>query len=306
MKYLLFFLTPILLFAQANFTSDENVYDFLERQYSLGRIRFNTHVKPSTRKEIQQLLQQLEQSSNDLNFNEQKELSFWLKDYAKSSAPDTTILSKNENGVFRFFEYNDSLFNVVSYPDFGVSYSRREMGKSQLYYYGGISIYGNIGENLTFDLDFNDYNIKSSGVSTDRTFSPERGYDYPRNLKSTKTLNYDRTLGSISYDWNWGLISFRKQYNYWGTGYNGKIILSDKAPTFPHLYLKIRPVDWLQFDYFHGSLSSFVQDSSSLRQSGGTREHILQVEKYLVAHTISLHFFDFLNISISHTEITVF
>jgi hypothetical protein len=89
----------------------------------------------------------------------------------------------------------------------------------------------------------------------------------------------------------------------WGTGYNGRLILSDKAPSFPHLRLKIYPADWLEFAYIHGDLTSDIFDSTTYRTSGGTRGHIQLVPKYYAAHIVSVDFTKNLKVSLGESVV---
>ena len=220
----------------------------------------------------------------------------------------STFLSTNNNDAFRFYEYSDSLFYVNVYPDFGASYSIRNNSKSRLFYYNGFAAYGNIGKNFSFDILFNDYSINKNdysvnrkGYSTDRIFSNERGFDYAVYKDATKSINYDRTIAAITYSWNWGFVSLRKDYNKWGTGYNGNLILSDKAPSFPFIQFKMKPIDWLEFNYIHGDLISSINDSLTIRNSGGSRGHVQLVDKYFASHFLTADIFTNLKLSLGES-----
>lgn len=329
------FLFPIALFAQSNFINNPSIYEFLDRQEIKGRINLNHHQKPYSRQDILNHLQHLTNKALDLNQTELEELKHYLAEYttkqiieatnvqsmrgvydkAISNIPPpvshfvggfqhSTFLSRNSSGSFRFFEYSDSLFYFNLYPDVGGSYSLRNENKSRLSYYNGFTAYGSVGNNFSFDITFNDYSIKTKGYNigkTSRLFTNERGFDYPLFRENTKTMNYDRTIAAITYNWDWGLISLRKDYNYWGTGYNGNLILSDKAPSFPFIQLRLKPVDWLEFNYIHGDLMSFIYDSLTYRNSGGTRPHMQLVDKYFVAHVITADVFNNLKLSLGES-----
>lgn len=284
--------------AQVNFLSDDAVYDFLERFDAQGLIRINHHQKPLSRKMIYNHLKEIERNPARLSSNQKEELKYFLSEYNYSNSSDTLednhlyFLEKNSNDAFRIFEYSNDDKRIVIYPDAGLDFSYRNSEKHSYTYYNGLSSYGSFGKYFSFDFDFNDVSIKREGYPVQTLFSSERGFDYPRFNRSNETLNYDRTLAAITMSWSWGFISLKKDYNYWGTGNSGKLILSDKAPSYPQLYVNAKPFDWLEFGYFYGELNSSINDSSTIRNSGGTRPHIQLVEKYIAAHIIT---FDILN-----------
>lgn len=282
--------------SQVNLLNNNEVYDFLERFDARGIININHHQKPIPRQAIFNLLQEIALSKNLLSLQQQQELNFYLSEYNNSNIGEdtgnTTFLEDNSNKAFRFYEYNDNVNRLVLNPDFGLSFTYRNSTEHSYTYYNGLSTYGSIGKIFSIDFDFNDVSIKRTGYSIQTLFSDERGFDYPRYNRSNKTLNYDRTTGAVTAGWDWGYLSLRKDYNYWGTGNTGKLILSDKAPSYPHLFLNVKPFEWLEFSYLYGELISSINDSLTIRNSGGTRAHIQLVEKYIAAHLIT---FDILN-----------
>ncbi|MFN3695740.1 MAG: capsule assembly Wzi family protein, partial [Ignavibacterium sp.] len=74
----------------------------------------------------------------------------------------------------------------------------------------------------------------------------------------------------------------------WGYGESGLLVLSQKAPSFPFIRLDVNPVEWLNFNYFHGFLASDVIDSNAtyFHETGG--ERIVYREKYIASHTLSV------------------
>lgn len=291
--------------AQNNLLNNSEIYDFLERFDSKGIITINHHSKPFDRIIILNYLKEIRLSEDKLTELNRAELAYFLNEYASDNNNNDRIyfIENNSNNAFRIFEYNDNDNRLVLYPDFGLSYAYRNSVTNTLNYYNGFSGYGNIGNVFSFDFDFNDISVRNKGYTIQSLFTPERGFDYPRYNSESKTLNYDRTLGSVATGWDWGYIALKKDYNYWGTGYSGKIIISDKAPSFPQLFFKARPWEWLEFSYLYGELNSSINDSSTFRNSGGTRTHIQLVEKYFAAHMITFDLLKDLKVSIGESVI---
>ncbi len=113
-------------------------------------------------------------------------------------------------------------------------------------------------------------------------------------------LDFDRMNASISFGWDWGNFTIGKDFNYYGSGENGKIILSNKAPSFPYIKLEANHSDWFKFSYIHGYLNSQVIDSTTIR-NGFVRDHLSKVEKYFVTHLLSFTPYRELNFSLGES-----
>ena len=164
----------------------------------------------------------------------------------------------------------------------------------------GLRLYGSIGHNVGFDLQFYDNHESGSFYNNDRKFSRRTGYEFRAGKNGG--LDFDRMNANLTYSWNWGSFTIGKDFNYYGSGEDGKIILSNKAPSFPQIKLEVNPVKWFKFSYIHGLLNSQVLDSSTFRFSP-QRNHISTVEKYFVAHMLSITPSRFLNISLGESVI---
>ena len=307
-SFKLFFFLVILTInikPQNNFLNNNNIYDLLDNLELKGIININHHQKPYSRQQIYKILSSVKSRESELNDLLKDELDYFLKEYSSALAwkdeKNIFFLEKNKAGAFRFLEYTDTLTHIVVYPDFGFNLSHRERTINSNNYYNGMSAYGSIGSHFSFDLSFNDISIKNIGYTPDSRLTNERGYDYYKFNSSTKTINYDRTLGDITYSWDWGYASLKKDYNIWGTGYDGSLILSDKAPSYPQLFIKVNPTDWMEFCYLNGILNSSVYDSSTFRISGGTRNHIQLVNKYFAAHFLTFNILNNLKFSIGES-----
>ena len=57
-------------------------------------------------------------------------------------------------------------------------------------------------------------------------------------------IEFSDVRAQINFNWSWGAVSLKKDYSEWGNGYFGNVILSDKAPSYPHLYMELKPVDF--------------------------------------------------------------
>lgn len=289
--------------AQHNLLYNKDVEHFLDRCDAYGLIRINHHQKPYSRQKIFDFLKTIEDNKEKLSDLMKKELEFYINEFTSVENEDEIIfLSKNENQAFRFLEIRENDFEITVYPEFGIGLNGRKDNYDKKYY-NGFSFYGNVGKLVSFDFDYNDISIRRSSGSRDLILTNERGWDYVKYFNSTKTNNYDRTIGNITLNFDKFNIGLNKGYIFWGTGYDGNLILSDKAPSFPHLSLKSNPTDWLEFSYFYGSLNSMFYDSSSIRNQNGLRPHINLIEKYIVAHILSVDITNNLKFSLGESVI---
>jgi hypothetical protein len=90
--------------------------------------------------------------------------------------------------------------------------------------------------------------------------------------------------GGVVWSWDWGSLGLVKDHITWGDNYNGSNIYSGRTPSFPLLKLHLKPVKWLEFNYFHGWLISEVSDSlrSYITQGGYNRTRFR--EKYIASN----------------------
>ena len=102
-------------------------------------------------------------------------------------------------------------------------------------------------------------------------------------------MDYSEIHTTISADWKWGNFTVGKDFLEWGYGESGKLVLSDKAPSFPFVRLDIYPVPWLRFNYFHGWLTSKVIDSSNIYTTSVEGISRLSYrDKYIASHTLTI------------------
>ncbi|MGA9291867.1 MAG: capsule assembly Wzi family protein, partial [Ignavibacteriaceae bacterium] len=150
------------------------------------------------------------------------------------------------------------------------------------------SLFGYAGKNWGFALSYADNEEIGNNTDTTRSFSPKPGFNLTKSGKHS--IQYDDVQGEIAYSWSTGSVSAGKYYLNWGSGNGGKLILSDKAPSFPLIQFNFSPVSWLSFTYFHGWLKSNVVDSSSIRTTlVPGRENINEVPKFIAAHMLSVY-----------------
>lgn len=284
--------------------SSSGVYDLLNRLAIKGIIRFNDELKPLSRIELFNKL--LEINLNKVSQLELEEIKYYKKEFA----PELILLEENSEDLlqffqfrektgFRFFLFRDNVFVFNVDPIFGLKAQNR-FDEFQTHRWNGLQFYGYINKNWAFNFYFRDNEEKGGRIDKSKWFSNEQGINISQS--TSKSFQYVDVRGQISFSWEKGNITLAKEYIEWGSGISGKLILSDKAPSFPFIKLELTPANWLKFVYFHGWLHSALIDSSSVRKTlVYKRDSFSQIEKFIAAHMISIYPTSNLSISVGES-----
>jgi len=292
-----------LLRAQIVYTPSEHfVYEFLER-ISLKRIiEYHNEVKPISRVQIAELLNQVRQKKEELNSIELKELDWLFEEYAyelKTNFPGLEVIHER----WFLYSYSDSVFTLKVSPlgGYGISGSGSDLGHTRWW---GADIYATYSD--VFGMSFNARDRGEFGDNADKqkAFTPVTGRSF---INVSNGIEYSDVRGNITLNWQWGHISLIKDYLEWGHGKFGQVILSKKAPSFPFIRLDLYPAEWLRFYYIHGWLNSLVYDSSAFfyNNTESLRPYLRKeyVNKYIAANFLSISPFNWLDLSIGNSII---
>lgn len=277
--------------------------EFLMRQNLKGRVSLDTEVKPFTRLDVAKNLISLSPAYQFFNEIEKDEYNFLVSEYYQEiSSLDKTVLRDNSKR-FDAFSYQDSLFAFRFNPILGY-------GVNSIDGVSGYERWIGAGVSFTYDDWFSGaISIRDKGefgdlVDKEKAYSEKRGAWYK---SAPKGIEYSDVIGSIGVNWSWGSLSLRKDYLQWGQGTFGQVILSDKAPSYPHVYLQLKPVSWLRFTYLHGWLNSLVPDSSQYYYSyPGTISQGLSTayrRKYIAANFLTFTPYDRIDISLGNSAV---
>lgn len=288
-----------------------DIYNYLERLSVKGIIKYHDEIKPLLRKDIASLLIQADIKKNKLTKLEYENLVFYEKEFADAidmikrdknfKLPRLEYLTKGETGRFRFFNYRDSSFTFYADPILGLEY-RNLYGGHSTHRWNGAKLSGYYNPEFGFELDYTDNEENGSNFDSTKNFSPGRGIVLTK--KGKESVQYDEVNAQINYSWKNGALSAGKYYLNWGSGVGGKLILSDKAPSFPLIRFDFSPVSWLRFTYIHGWLHSGILDSNTYRYTPVPgRQSYLQIEKFIAAHMLSFDIKDNLTFSIGESVI---
>lgn len=316
----MFFIFSLSINAQVNYEPvNKSIYVFLENLSIKGLIKFNDEVKPLSRMYIADKLTEITAKKVNLTYLEAEELDFYLKEFSDeiinknlinstnpnyNSASDSTyrndFLRFGKTDRLRFFSYHDNTFTINVDPILGYHLGNQH-GASYLHRWNGVGAFGSIGLNLGFNLNFRDNLEEGNTIDKSKSMTSECGINVLKDKPNS--IEYSEVRAILTYNWNWGVISLGKDYHYWGSGERGRLILSDKAPSFPFIKLDISPVDWFRFTYLHGWLYSSIMDSSSLRYGLIGNKTFSQIPKFIAAHMFSVDIKENLTFSLGESII---
>ncbi len=286
------------------------IYDYLERMNANGVIEFHSEIKPVSRMEIARLLDIIESKKQTLGSIDNEDLEFFKAEYfdeirlLKNEIQEKPRLEYFEKGIanrFRFFSYNDKLFSLFADPIFGYTFNSVD-GEKVTHRWNGIKMFGYFGKHWGFDLNFRDNDESGKNIDFGKNNIPVTGVNISK--QSNENLQYSYLRGGISYTWSSGALTAGKDFFNIGSGQEGQLILSSKAPSFPFIRFDFQPVNWVKFIYVHGWLKSNIPDSSSIRQTlVEGRESISPVPKFIASHLLSFYPNDDLSISLGESVV---
>ncbi len=293
-------------------------YAYLARMAQKGFIQFNDIIQPIERTRIAKALFQLSQQRASLTSIELKELDFYLQEYNQDLIADSLI--KNEIGFFvkdafqrpRMFFIHTKDFSLNLDPNVSANFIVGG-GQNITQVSNGLNLWGKVGKKWGYQLMYRDV----TELGTVRDFYTVNKLDFRRQepktgiilvgLNDDRKINHSDIRATISYSFKNGSISFGKDQIVWGYGENGRIVLSDRAPSFPLIRFDYNPVKWLRFNYFHGWLNSEIVDSTKTypTYNGGVSGdiRIINRQKFIASHTLQFNLKKGLDLAIGESII---
>ena len=277
------------------------VYGYLSRMAMKGHIELNDVILSISRSKILEHLDTLQ--TKQLSAIEKKELGFYLQEYNSASNPSAAVPLSSEGNpppsslsIFKKDPYSRFRSLGVNNPEFklfidpilgykqvsGTEMSYREMSN-------GINLWGQ-AKRFGFQMNYRDYTLTGDGLNNINNENPTTTIIDLIN-RNPLNKNHNEIKGHVSYDWKNGSISLGKDHMLFGYGESGKIILSDRAPSFPYIRLDYNPLKWLHFNYAHAWLNSNLVDSARTYGTGTSGVsgdiRVRYISKFLVTHSLT-------------------
>ncbi len=262
------------------------VYEFLDELASLKIIELNSAIKPYSRLFIAERLKEAEEKKELLSPRRQKELDFYLSDFGKEFNAGKDWKRRTD-----LLYYKDDNFSLTINPILGGEIFGNSSGKAT-YWRNGAEARGYAGK-WGFYASLRD-NHESPLLGKPEYLTQRDG----GHIKGS--TDWSDMQGGVTYSWKWGNIGLVKDRVQWGDNYNGAAIFGGNNPTFVQLKLRIAPVKWFEFNYYHGWLNSMVVDSSEsywVNNSYGNDYREVYRKKFIAANMLT--FTPFRNLKLS-------
>ena len=282
---------------------DDTVYDFLERMQTKGMLdRCYYGMKPISRMNIRSCLQEIQthDSHNNLSLYEQKQLESFLKKFYFEQKfldfNDDKDVTRKVWKPFRFpymFYSGESMISIE--PKFSAEYhintsDTATFAENYQRLTGGGYIYGYLGEAIGFSFYGVNNAVRGNEFDVIKIDSPQQGIGIRH--KGGDNYYYEEVDAAVSFSTKYTDITIGRFSNYWGCGHTGSIILSNKAPSYPQVMLRVKFNNWLRFVYFHGWLESNIKDDSTSYFIHATNKSDFQrkfyKKKYVAAHRLEI------------------
>lgn len=280
---------PLSVFTQVIWENHRSeVYPYLYRMAQKGLIEFHDMIQPLSRAYIGERLMQLDSSRAKLSKTEKSELDFYLQEFKPAHILNNQlgIATKDQHKRLRGLFYSGK--DIQLYADPMASVMRvNGLGQSFTQTSNGLQFWGQAGK-FGFQFYYRDYTETGTGLDSFRSESPETNI-IRLFSNNPRKQNFSEIRAHISYAWKNGSISIGKDQLISGYGENGRIILSDKAPSYPFIRFDYQPMKWLRFHYANAWLNSNIIDSSATYGTGNpvsTGTRIQYIPKYLATHAI--------------------
>jgi len=304
----LFFLLPM-AYGQTVYEHVTNtaIYDFLDALANEQIISINSAVKPYSRMFIADKLLEAHQKVFRLSPRQQKELIFFLADFRlerKVSLDNKFDVFKKQSKIATSLNpvaisCEDNFFRIQAQPIAGYQFWNNSNG-TNYHRWWGAEIFAYAGDNWSAYASLRDNHEK------ERLIAPEyfnQRYGVPvKGNPDVGGIDYSEMRGGIVYSWGWGDFGLIKDHFQWGSNYHGSNILSGRTPSFAHIKLHVKPVEWLDFNYIHGWIVSNVVDSARSYWDKSVYRSVF-FNKYIAANILTITPFKNLNISFGNSVV---
>lgn len=306
------------------------IYSFIDELTQMHIIEIGSVVKPYGRNQIASWLEEAktvyDENSGKLSKRQYKELLFFLNDYSleRDTIP-TGIVNWTNHRSFSLallqpaFHYNDKYFACKINPIIGADVTVNKKG-AILHRWWGAEIRADIVNHVSVWGSIRDHSFSGNWLSKEYYPSGPGAnalLSLPQYLNNLPGAEYHRSsyggdyaevnAGIKAYTW-WGSIALLKDKISWGDTYNSSNIISNHAPSFPMIELKIHPCSWFKLDYIHGWLVSNIIDSTNFYSqknpiSGKPEILYRPAKKFIAANMLTFTPIKYLDLSIGSSVI---
>jgi len=146
--------------------------------------------------------------------------------------------------------------------------------------------FSKISKNISITSSFNF--LIGNNITDSATFlNPYINFENSRGFYNNNNRWYQSSDFEIKYKTNKSLlIYFGKSRTKWNEG-NSSLFLSNNAPSYPQIGFSWNILELLNFEYFYGSLSSQINDTTSANQYIGVGKRNIFYIRSIAAHKLT-------------------
>ncbi|MBI4429899.1 MAG: hypothetical protein HY562_12370 [Ignavibacteriales bacterium] len=280
------------------------VYPFLKRMEAKRLLAdYRDAALPLSRKEIAKKLLLLEQFIDSMTTVERAEFSFLREEFYYELS---SLGGDSQPSEIRWHLLSQPLTGGILNLDLDYTLNQRFTGPDKSSSRGqGLKLYGYAFEDVGFYFNWVDYRERGTGFNATKSHTPEPGVVLQKNIGDV--IEYNNIDAQLTFNVGSFEFSVEKTKNIWGYGRNGRVILSDKPPSYPQLKMRVPLSDNIDFVYFHAELNS--DDLDSLRSyytfSSSLANFYRPVNrsKYMAAHQLEFSLWDGVDLSLGESVV---
>lgn len=272
---------------------NEALYQFVDELAACRMIQVNQAVKPYSQKQVSEWLDEAASHYAEMTQRQKEEWLFY-KDNIVWHSGELDLFSR-ENGAFSLTPLG--VFSTSEKMTFSL---KPILNAKFMMNSNGVIYHRSYGAELNLTVGNWGFYGNLQDYAENEPFSQET---FLMNMPggNYKGTDYSDMRGGVTYANDWVSLGLVKDYVEWGTNENGANIISDRAPSFTQLKLKIKPVEWFEFNYMHGFLVSNVIDSAeSYVMDNGNRRDVMH-GKYIATNLLTLYPFKSLALSFGNS-----
>ncbi len=281
-----------------------DVYSFLKRMEAQHLLpNYRDAMKPLSRLYIAGKLKELDSVATQMTAVERSTFEFLKTDFQYEMSK---LSGDPEPSETRWHLFSADLTQGIFNFDVNYRYAYSKYDHETQNYRGqGLKMQGYVFDDIGYYFNWVDSFESGNGLNFDMTNTPAPG------VVPTKTgptlLNYNDIDAQLAFRIGKIEFSLEKMKNIWGFGERGPIILSNKAPSYPQIKIRVPLGNRIDFVYFHAELNSNIVDStrSYYANTSNVSNFYRPVDhlKYMAAHQLEFTIVDGLSLSIGESVV---
>lgn len=281
---------------------NEALYEFIDELASSRFIQVNQAIKPYSQDQVSEWLDEAKPYYQDMTKRQKDEWQFYRDNIVWHKEDSVSLANRIDLKHREFGALSLAPLGIFS-TNGNVSIALKPIMNAQFMNNSNGTIYHR-SYGAEFNLTVGDWGFYANlqDYAENEPFSKE---DYLMNMNggNYKGTDYSDMRGGVTYSNDWVSVGMVKDFLEWGTNQNGANIISDRAPSFSQIKLKITPVEWFEFNYVHGFLVSNVIDSAESYQLNNGEQRDIMHGKFLVSNMFTFYPFKSLTLSVGNSMV---